>query len=328
MHRRTVLRGLGAAVALSLFPVPGPLRALGQPPAAEGSAALPVLMFHKVDDAPRYPEDVSSGQVAALFDALWKQGFCPVNVSDLITGRVDAVVPAGLKPVCLTADDAHPSVLFARNGADDARCNARSLVEVLVASLEPYGHAARGTLFLGRVSDDRTSPWPGAYFATPRPLAEVLDELEAIAPGMETGYHTVDHTRMNGMGGSEVRALMEAQMTDFTRLGVERRVRRLLAYPYGIRPTDQGIAALKALGFEGAVLAFPGVGEGRYDDIPSCGYAGELKSDPFLIPRVCIGAYAYARKGAPEPYLPLDPLEDFRKDVTFALPRLYVSRGA
>ena len=338
MRRRFFLRGLGVSLALCAWP--DALLHIARPAqAARGKEqerlvshlpALPILMLHKVDDQPRYPEDLSSSQLHAVLDYAWSKGFRPVNMSDIVQDRVDEIVPRGLKPLGITADDAHRSVVFSRETARHSeQRNARSLVEILGNSVRPYGCEARATFFLSSVGDDRYSGKAGGYFGNSLPLVDVLDAL-AVMPGVETGYHTRTHTRMGGMGPEQVKALLQDQMQDFERLGVLDRVRRVLAYPYGVRPTEQGIYALRELGFEGAVLAYPGVREARYDTLPPCVYDGRLMTDPFLIPRVCIGAFTYAHNASAKAgaHVPIDPLEDFRKDVERALPLIYVSRGA
>lgn len=332
MQRRTFLRALGAALAVGLMPLPAAGRATSPKTGGE-LPAIPVLMFHKVDDTPRYPEDISSTQLAALLERLWGMGFHPVNISDILDGTVDRVVPKGLKPVGITADDAHRSVIFSRATARHAeQRNARSLVEIFCDSLKSSGHMPRGTFFLSRVGDDRYSTKPEGYFGDVMPLPEVLKTL-ASRPGLEVAYHTRDHLTMRGMGQQEVARLLKNQMDDFAALGVADRVVPILAYPYGVPPSPQGIRQLRAMGFKGAVLAYPGTGEGRYTALPPCTYSRGLKTDPFLIPRVCIGAYTYAARGTAgstpvSPYLPVDPYDDFRKDILHALPRLYVSQGA
>lgn len=324
MHRRLFLQGLGAVVSMTcLSPVSV---ALGKEDRS-GSPALPVLMFHKVDDSPRYPEDISSNQLASLLDFLWRQGFYPVNMSDILTSRVDSVVPRGLKPLGITADDSHCSVVFSQKATSGAKQpNARSLVDIFRDSVRHYGLEPRATLFLSAVGDDRYSRNAEGYFGNSLPLREILDKLDAT-PGIETGYHTVRHERMTDMSATQVRAVMDEQIRDFFSRGVASRVQRILAYPYGFHPSDEGIATLKDMGFLGAVLAFPGVEEARYTTVPACQYNGTLKTDPFLVPRVCIGAYTYTPKGASSPYQRIDPIEDFRKDVEHALPSLYTSTG-
>lgn len=327
MHRRFFLRGLGAALGMALLPPVSTVFSKHAFARQNSTPALPILMFHKVDDSPRYPEDISTDQLLTLFDYLWKQGFYPVNMSDILTSQVDALVPRGKKPVGITADDAHRSVVFSQNTAPHAeQRNARSLVDILCASAKNAGLEARATLFLSCVGDDRISREPEGYFGNTRPLGDILAML-ADTPGIETGFHTVPHVRMTNMDGPQVRSLMEQQIADFSRRGVGAKALRILAYPYGIRPSDAGIAALKDMGFLGAVLAFPGNDEAAYTTVPACLYDGSLKTDPFLVPRVCVGARTYSRKGAVHPYQPIDPLEDFRKDVENALPLLYTSTG-
>lgn len=337
MNRRYFLRGLG--VSLTLCACPPLMLTGGQALAAEGGMpqermiaempALPILMLHKVDDNPRFPEDLSTTQLQALFEYVWGKGFRPVNISDIINNRVDQIVPKGMKPLGITADDAHRSVVFSRATAKHSeQRNAQSMVEILGNSVRPYQCDARATFFLSSVGDDRYSGAAEGYFGDSLPLPDVLDAL-AVMPGVEVGYHTRTHTRMSGMGPDQVKALLEDQMRDFARLGVLDRVQRLLAYPYGIRPSEQGMYALRELGFTGAVLAFSGAREAKYDTVPACVYDGKLMTDAFLIPRVCIGAFTYAhntsaRAGA---YVAIDPLDDFRKDVERALPNIYVSRG-
>lgn len=336
MKRRHFLRGLG--VSLALTACPASLAWGTQPPApatpvqekmVPNLPALPILMLHKVDDRPKYPEDLSTTQLAAVLSYAWSRGFRPVNISDIVQGRVDAIVPKGLKPLGITADDAHRSVVFSRTtAAHSEQRNAQSMVEILGNSVRPYEAEARATFFLSSVGDDRYSGKAGGYFGDSLPLPDVLDAL-AVMPGVEVGYHTRSHTRMGGMGPTQVKALLQGQMRDFERLGVLDRVQRLLAYPYGVRPTEQGMHALRELGFTGAVLAYPGVREARYNEVPLCVYDGRLMTDSFLIPRVCIGAYTYAHNASAKAgaHVPIDPLEDFRKDVERAVPLCYVSRG-
>lgn len=328
MQRRTLLRLMGVALATVCMPLP--ILAGKADPRADGEdlPAIPILMFHKVDDAPRYPEDISTAQLTALLAHLWNMDFCPVNMRDILDGSVDRVVPRGLKPIGITADDAHRSIVFSRETArHEEQRNARSFVDILRDSLRASGHAPRATLFLSRVGDDRYSAKAGGYFGGHLPLAAVLDALAAM-PGLEIGYHTCAHKNMRDMDAREVSQVMKEQIQDFAALGVGQRVAPILAYPYGVPPSPQGVDALRSMGFKGGVLAYPGTGEGRYATPPPCLYDRQLVTDPFQIPRVCVGAYTYAVRGAGgPPYLPIDPLDDVAKDVLHALPRFYTSQG-
>jgi hypothetical protein len=269
--------------------------------AAPGEGAISILMFHKVCDSPRSPEEISPAQLARLFDFVWQQGFAPINMRDILLGRVDAVLPKGRKALGVTADDAHPSVIFSRKEHPQA-ATSRSFTDIFADSAHRAGLAPRATFFLSGQS----------YFGGKHTLAGVLDQIAPLQ-GLECGYHTRRHPRMTGWGYRQTRQVLEEQMADFKAQGVFERIPRILAYPYGLPPADDGLRALEDLGFLGAVLAFPGVNEAKYASLPVCRYSrAGLLTPRFRIPRVNIGAYIYAPSGGAAP---IDPLDDFRKDA-------------
>ncbi len=328
MNSHAFIWGISTAV-LALFLAVSPIPAGNPAENREKNPAIPILMFHKVDDNPRDPESVSPEQLATLFTELWRLGFHPVNISDILDNNVDRIVPKGLKPLALTADDAHRSVLFSRaSGIAGEFPNSRSLVDILRDSLKPFGREPRATFFVGGVEDDRISKTPGGYFGGFMPLPEALKTM-ADLPGLEIGYHTLSHIRMLDMGATRVRELVLEQIAELKALGLSDRVVPILAYPYGVHPEPDGIDELRRLGFKGAVLAFPGVNEARYASLPVCEYDGKLLTDPYKLPRVGIGSRLYAPNDSPQKgtFLPIDPLEDFRKDVLGAIPLLYESSG-
>ncbi len=316
IKRRTFLYSL-AGFSLSFCP----LRAL-----AAQEPSLPVLMFHKVNDVPRYPEDISPSQLEEVFTFLWQQGFYPVSISDILDNAIDSVVPRGLKPIAITADDAHPSIFFPTTHLPQK--NTRSFMAVLLSSLAPFGFPARATFFLSEIADDRYSKEPGGYFAKRQTLPEIVEYL-ADYPGIEFGYHTIQHKNMKAMGAREVAATLKAQMDSFKQLGVLQAIEPVLAYPFGVQPSQSGMQQLRSM-FKGAVLAFPGIQEAAYQSLPTCQYNGKLLTDPFLIPRVCVGAYTYTYKHSAleGDYQPISPLDDLKKDMFAPANGLfYISRG-
>ena len=251
----------------------------------------------------------------------------PIEDGKLYRGFIDDVHPVFnlvVKPVGITIDDSHPSVLFSKATSHTLR-NSRSFVDVLRDSVKPFGYEPRATIFISRVWDDRISKEPGDYFGGYLPLADALALLDET-PGLEVGYHTVAHKNMKEMGAAEVRAAIKAQQEDFATQGVLDKVVPILAYPYGLPPLPEGIKELRSMGFSGAVLAFPGVNEGRYDNLPVVYYDGKLLTDYFLMPRVNIGAYAYPYRPTNKnaPFVPIDPWADFQKDVLDAMQRIYI----
>ena len=279
---------------------------------------VPVLMFHRVHDAPKFPEQSSTAQLTALFDSLWKYGWVPVSVSDLVAGRLDLVVPKGKKPVVITIDDGHPSVIYsAAQFPELGLGNQKSFLTVLCETTNAHKLEPRGTAFI--CEDDA-----GGYLGAREPLSAALARIHAAAPHFEVGYHTREHRFMKYMTPAQVRDALVSQREQFRSLGVFDMIAPVLAYPYGYAPAFGPQTILKELGFTAAVLAFPGNGEQKYDRIPVCRYDGALKSDRFLIPRTNIGAFGYARgkKG----FFKIDPITDFQKDT--AGTTFYVSRGA
>ncbi len=321
MLRRTFLRIAGTGFIISLMPFGVSAQNI--------TPAIPILMFHKVDDTPSDPESISSLQLAELLANIWNVGFYPVNISDILDGKIDQIVPKGLKPVGITADDSHRSIIFSKTSfSHKNQRNAQSFVDILRDSLKHFGRSPRATFFVAKVEDDRLSKQPEGYFGNYMPLPAVIDMLKAM-PGLEIGYHTVRHTRMLNMNANQVKEIMEEQINDFRSLGIMNRVTPILAYPYGARPSPQGIDQLSRMGFKGAVLAYPGVHEATYDSVPSCDYNEKLLTNPFLIPRVCIGAHIYAQGNSPKSgnFVSIAPWEDFSKDILEALPNIYVSKG-
>jgi len=287
------------------------------------SAGIPIAMFHKVDDAPQYPEDISSNLLSDLFDYAWTQGFYPVNMSDILLGRVDQVVPKGLKPLGLTADDSHRSIFFNRAQVSDPdQRNERSFYEILVESATRYGCDSRATFFVCEESNNRYSGAKG-YFGNTKALPEIVKKASAT-PGVEFAFHTRWHKSMAKMGYAETIVVMRDQIDQLEALGVLDYFVRILAYPFGLRPKKSGIAALKDLGFYGGVLALGGKGEAGEGPTPFCRYEGKLLGDPFLVPRANLGAKLYNNEIQLKPF---NPLDDFDKDIG-KRNDLYVSKGA
>ena len=285
--------------------------------AASAVTAVPVLMFHRICDAPKYPEEISTAQLEALFNFLWKSGWAPASVSDLAAGRLDEVVPRGKKPVVLTIDDGHPSVIYSAAQHPALKLNNRkSFLTVLCETCRAHRLEPRATAFISE---------SGGYFGGRERLSSALARIHNSAPNFEAGYHTRAHKLMKSMTPAQFRAALVSQREQFRSLGVLKSIAPVLAYPYGIAPAFGPQSILKELGFTAAVLAFAGNGEQKFSRIPRCRYDGTLKSDRFLIPRASIGArgYAFRKKGS----FVIDPIADFKKDTAFPDVTYYVSKG-
>ncbi len=331
MQRRDFLRGL--TLLPFLYPAAvshaaAPLSHVPHERYVDHIPSIPILMFYKVDEVPRFPEDISPAALLQVFNYAWAQGYRPVSISDILLNRVDSVVPKGFKPLGITTDGAHPSVIFsqttAAKGTDmGALSNTKSFVEVLGESAHTHGFLPRATFFLSIGS--RKAQQTSSYYGSVMPLKDIADVL-AVMPGIEFGYGTRWHVSLVGRSEKEVTQIIDEQMADLQKLAMLERVSRIMAYPFGGKPSTEGMLALRNAKFLGGVLTYPGVDEAHYTTIPQCVYDGKLMMDPFLIPRVGIGSHVYARGVTPQNNPPIDAVEDFRKDVERGA--AYVSRGA
>ncbi len=290
--------------------------------------AIPVLMFYRIVNEPRFPEDISVEQLSRLFTYMWAQGFRPVNISDIILGRVDEVVEKGMKPVGISADAAHASMIFsnitAPQGADSGPLtNEQSFIEILGTTLHNIA-LPRATFFLSLGSRKATKD--STYFGSIMPLKDIADVLMPME-GIEFGYQTRWHTRLSDLNTTQMTKVIENQIEHLSQLQMLDKVQKVMAYPFGGRPNEDGMLALRNAKFLGGVLTYPGVNEAHYAQVPVCVYDGRLMTDPFLIPRVSIGSHIYAKGNKPLKNPPLDPIEDFKKDVEKGIMRLYISTG-
>ncbi len=288
--------------------------------------AIPILAFYRVIDTPRFPEDISSAQLAEVFSYAWAQGFRPVSMSDILLNRVDSVVEKGFKPLGITSDGAHPSIIFssatAPNGSDKGPLtNTQSFMEVFVSSLQQIAQP-RGTFFLSIPNGKKGQ----SYFGSVMPLKEIADVLQ-IMPNVEFGYQTKWYTGLTSLDAKQVRSTLEMQIKDFQSLGMLDKIPRIISYPYSARPNEQGILALQELQFQGGFLTYPGVGEAHHNIVPHCLYNGKLMTNPFFIPRVAIGSHVYAPGTKPSQNPAINPINDFQKDVLKAIPLPYISKG-
>ncbi len=347
MHRRQFLRAvgsMGAFAALQAVTAPLPFVHVqqGLAHAAQSStqltpekkydryvdhiSAIPIMAFYRVHDAPRFPEDISSQQLAAVFAKAWELGYRPVNMSDILLNRVDTVVPKGFKPLGITSDGAHASMIFstatAPKGTDKGPLNnTQSFVEIFANSLQDIA-VPRATFFLSIPKGKKTS----GYYGSVMPLKDIADALQ-VMPQIEFGYQTKFYTALGGVDGAMMRKIVEFQMEELQKEQMLERVVRIMAYPYSARPSDAGLMALRDLQFLGGVLTYPGVGEAHHKTLPLCLYDGKLMMDSFYVPRVAIGSHVYAPGSKPLKNPPIEPIEDFMKDIVKAVPRVYLSRG-
>jgi peptidoglycan/xylan/chitin deacetylase (PgdA/CDA1 family) len=161
-------------------PLPGlPPNELGQ---------VPVVMHHMIRSDRVGDYDQTPEEFKAELNYLWRQGYTPVNVGDLIAGDLD--VPKGRTPVALTFDDATTyQIDFTRQGSVAPATAVGIMLEF--ARTHP-GFVPKGTFYVNRTP-----------FGNDTLAKRALRWL--TANGFEIGNHTHSHIPLGTVSDEEVR---------------------------------------------------------------------------------------------------------------------------
>ncbi|MGZ8696187.1 MAG: putative glycoside hydrolase [Gaiellaceae bacterium] len=167
-------------------PVPNTQPSPGLPPNELGQ--IPVVMHHMIR-ADRIGEyDQTPAEFRAELEYLWKNGYVPVNVGDLISGELD--VPKGTTPVAFTFDDATTyQIAFTPEGEIEPSTAVGIMLEF--ARTHP-GFVPRGTFYVNR------TPF-GSQSAAKQALPWLHEN------GFEIGNHTHSHVPLRTLPDEEVR---------------------------------------------------------------------------------------------------------------------------
>ena len=194
----------------------------GLPPNELGS--IPVVMHHMIRPDRVGEYDQTPGEFRAELDYLWRHGYTPVNVGDLLSGRLD--VPAGTTPVAFTFDDA---TTYQIDFAADGSVKPATAVGIMLDFARSHpGFVPAGTFYVNR------TPF-GSDAAAKRALPWLT------AHGFEVGNHTHDHIPLRTLADDEVRkqvatgaAVIEDVLPGYAI--------RSLALPLGSMPRDSTLA--------------------------------------------------------------------------------------
>lgn len=205
---------------------PPPEPAVPVDPASVGAdelGAIPVLMYHRLVESSTSEYDLTPEAFRAELEWLFANGYRPVLAADLANGLLD--VPAGTTPVVLTFDDSSTSqARLTPDGGIDPGSAIGILVEVAAAhdGVAPVAslYAISSAMFGGGEQGDR-----------------VVREL--LARGFELGNHSHDHANLARIGDAEVQRQLAQNVATLARLGA---TVTTLSLPYGIQPTDRGLA--------------------------------------------------------------------------------------
>ena len=149
---------------------------------------VPVVMHHMIR-ADRVGEyDQTPAEFRAELEYLWKNGYVPVNVGDLLSGELD--VPRGTTPVAFTFDDATTyQIAFTPEG--EVKPSTAVGIMLDFARAHP-GFVPRGTFYVNR------TPF-GSQSAAKQALPWLHEN------GFEIGNHTHSHVPLRTLPDEEVR---------------------------------------------------------------------------------------------------------------------------
>ena len=225
---------------------PGPVRvplpkAQVSPPAEPGAqprpdlppnelGGIPVVMHHMVRPDRIGEYDQTPGEFRAELELLWRKGYVPIGMSDLLAGRVD--VGKGLTPVVMTFDD---STSFQLALDDDGKVKPGTAVGIMLEFARDHpGFKPAGTFYVNR------DPFAAGSRA-PQLLRWLVDH------GFELGNHTKDHIPLHELSDREV----QRQLVEGARV-IERAVPgyriRSFALPLGMSPRNAKLAERGSFG--------------------------------------------------------------------------------
>ncbi|MCC6729200.1 MAG: polysaccharide deacetylase family protein [Chthonomonadales bacterium] len=201
------------------------------------AGAIMVIMYHRFEaDKPNTDVNRTPEQFRRDLEGLYKRGYRPVTVSDLVQNRME--VPPGKTPVVLTFDDSWATQFRIVTGRDG---NPHIDPDCAIGILETFSRAhddwpTRGTFFIlpheGRNSDP---------FGQPGFVADKFAYL--LKHGYEVGNHTSTHPRsMRSLSADQVRWEIATAVRDIKQVAPGAIVQSL-AVPYGKTPRDRAARA-------------------------------------------------------------------------------------
>ena len=157
----------------------------GLPPNELG--VVPVVMHHMIRPDRVGEYDQTPAEFRAELEYLWKHGYAPVNVGDLVSGNLD--VPRGTTPVAFTFDDA---TTYQVDFTPDGKVKPQTAVGIMLEFARKHpGFTPRGTFYVNR------TPF-GSDANAKRALRWLVDN------GFEIGNHTHGHVPLRTLPDDEV----------------------------------------------------------------------------------------------------------------------------
>ena len=239
------------------------------PPNTDGKVL--VLEYHRIGE-PEERWQRTPDSFRADLARLLSLGFYPVNLRDLVEGKLDSV-PAGKRPIVLTFDD---STIGQFRVLEDGSVDPDSAVGILRAfhTAHPADWPLRATFFV--LQGDGYGGYP--LFGQPEWAEQKLTWLAAW--GMEIGSHTLSHAKLNELAPEAVqrelalsKAQLEAWLPGYQVVS--------LSVPYGIYPENPALVMART--YEDTAYAYAAAVEVAGGLAPS---PRSADFDPWHIPRV------------------------------------------
>lgn len=230
-----------------------------------------VLEYHLIGESEERWQRTPANFRADL-ERLWSQGYYPVNLRDLVVGKL-SMVPAGKRPVVLTFDD---SSIEQFRLLPDGTVDPTTAVGIMLDfhQAHPADWPMRATFF---VLQDVDVP-ERVFFGQPELVQQKLQML--VDWGMEVGSHTVSHANLSEISEDKVRwqlAMSQAKLEELLP-GYEV---VSLSLPFGLYPADESL--LRQGEYEGLSYSYAAAVEVSGGLAPS---PHSPAFDPYHIPRV------------------------------------------
>lgn len=208
-----------SATEKALPPKSPPKRVTNRPANTKG--VIPILMYHRVlEKEARY--DRSYENFGKDLDALYRQGYRPITLSQYVDKKID--IAPGATPVIITFDDSDPTQF---DLLPDGKINPKTA----------YGIMKK---FEGKYPDFKAR---AVFFVNPYRLfgkrAQGISKLKMLQDlGNEIGSHTWKHDNLRKLTDAQVAADFKKTNEFLRKNGI---VVRTLAPPYGVMPKNKAL---------------------------------------------------------------------------------------
>lgn len=195
------------------------------------AGAIMIVMYHDFNPSrPNGDLNRTPKQFRGDLESLYNLGYRPVNVSDIISDKMD--VPPGRTPIALTFDDSKPTQLRLITGKDNLpHIDPDCAVGILESFSKKHPDwPTKGTFFV--LPKEGHNPDP---FSQPESVQEKFSYL--LGKGYEIANHTSTHSDMHSMKSDKVQWELGTALHDIRQVAPKATL-DVFALPYGKLPRD------------------------------------------------------------------------------------------